>query len=160
MSEPLEVNPLKLIGINPLSPFADLLVNIYNVTKPSSEWMKNYNPRIFENENINPNKNGSDSLPRPESPCPGKSYDDEDLEQEDYKKREEEDQRHEEYLSDGPVKCCNRWLKDSAALAKHLKSYTHRSRSGQLDNRLGIDEQLDMDQSPVRIEWLRGLMGK
>ena len=135
MSEPLEVNPLKLIGVNPLSPFADLFVNIYNVTKPSSEWMKNYNPCIFDDRDTN--KNVSDSSLRTLSP--GKSYDDEDLQQ------------------DG---CCNIWLKDSAALAMHQKSDSHKSRSGQLDNRLDIDEQLDMDPSPVRIEWLRGLMGE
>ena len=36
------VNTLELLGVDPSSPHAGLLANIYNITKPSSEFMKNY----------------------------------------------------------------------------------------------------------------------
>ena len=128
-----EVNPLKLI--NPLSPYADLFVNIYNATKPSSEWMKNYVPHTLDEDN---NKFGSNLLSR--SP----SYYDEDLEQEAYKRREvkakieeEEERRH------GEIYC--------GPLQRGMKRVN--------ENRLvTIEEQLDMDQSPVRVAWLRGLI--
>ena len=159
---PEEVNPLKLI--NPLSPFADLFVNIYNVTKPSSEWMKNYDPHMLGRDI---NKNGPESWPSSSS-SPGSSYDEfRDVEREANKKRDlithklkEGDTRLEENFSGPlplPFQCCNRLFKDSTALAMHQKSYTHKSY--QMD-RLDINEQMDMDQSPVRIEWLKRLMGE
>ena len=139
-----EVNPLKLI--NPLSPFADLFVNIYNVTKPSSEWMKNYDPHMLGRDT---NKIGSD--PWPGSSSPGYSCD-------EFGGMARECDLSTNKFKEGPVQCCNRLFKDTKALVMHQKSYTHKSY--QMDNRLDIDEQLDMDQSPVRIEWLRGLMGE
>ena len=156
-----EVNPLKLI--NPLSPFADLFVNIYNVTKPSSEWMKNYDPHMLKRDT---NKICSESCPS--SSSPGSSYG--DFEQKVIKKRDlvtfkskEGDIRPRlEENNSGPLplsfQCCNRLFKDSTDLAMHQKSYTHQSY--QMDNRLDIDEQTNMDPSPVRIEWLRRLMGE
>ena len=159
---PEEVNPLKLI--NPLSPFADLFVNIYNVTKPSSEWMKKYDHHMLGRDI---NKNGPESWPSSSS-SPGSSYDEfGDVKREANKKRDlitykvkERDTRRIEENHSGPLsfQCCNRLFKDRTALAMHQKIYTHKS--NQMDNRLDIDDQLDMDQSPVRIEWLRRLMGE
>ena len=129
-----EVNPLKLI--NPLSTYADLFVNIYNVTQPSSEWMKNYVPHMFDEDT---NTFGSNLRPRSLSPV---NYYDEDFEREAYKRRDvnaklEEERRHGEIYR-SPVQCGNKWAEGNRLLT--------------------IEEQLDMDQSPVRVEWLRGLM--
>ena len=129
-----EVNPLKLI--NPLSPYADLFVNIYNVTQPSSEWMKNYVPHMFDEDT---NKCGSTLRPRSLSPV---NYYDEDFERGAYKRCDvnaklEEERRHGDIYR-SPVQCVNKWVEGNGLLS--------------------IEEQLDMDQSPVRIEWLRGLM--
>ena len=161
---PEEVNPLKLI--NPLSPFADLFVNIYNVTKPSSEWMKNYDPHMLGRDT---NKICSESCPS--SSSHGSSYDEfGDFERKVNKKRDlvtfkskEGDTRPRLGENNSgplplPFQCCDRLFKDSTALAMHQKSYTHQSY--QMVNRLDIDEQMKMDQSPVRIEWLRRLMGE
>jgi len=129
-----EVNPLKLI--NPLSPYADLFVNIYNVTQPSSEWMKNYVPHMFDEDT---NKCGSNLRPRSLSPV---NYYDEDFERGAYKRCDvnaklEEERRHGDIYR-SPVQCGNKWAEGNRLLT--------------------IEEQLDMDQSPVRVEWLRGLM--
>ena len=129
-----EVNPLKLI--NPLSPYADLFVNIYNATKPSSEWMKNYVPHTLDEDN---NKIGSNLLPK--SPSTGNYYD-EDFEQEAYKRRDVKAKLEEE-----------RWLGEvyCGPFQRDTKLVN--------ENRLvTIEEQLDMDQSPVRVAWLRGLI--
>ena len=139
---PEEVDPLRIFGVNPLSPFADLFVNIYNVTKPSSEWMK---------------KMGSDLRSRspPSSGyCCGEdlkkeadiNFDDFDI---DIKK-----ERRSKEGSVGYVQCCNRWFKEGTALNMHQNSQSH------LKNRLEIEEQLVIDPCPVRIEWLRGLLGE
>ena len=129
-----EVNPLKLI--NPLSPYADLFVNIYNATKPSSEWMKNYVPHTLDEDN---NKFGSNLLPR--SPSPGNYYN-EDFEQEAYKRRDVkaklEDKRGHEDIYCGPLQRDVKWVNENRLVT--------------------IEEQLDMDQSPVRVSWLRGLI--
>merc|ERR1719282_1008167 len=104
----------------------------------------------------------------PSSSSPGSSYDEfGDFERKGNKKRDlvtfkskERDTRPRLGENDSgplplPFQCCNRLFKDSTDLAMHQKSYTHQSY--QMD-RLDIDEQMKMDQSPVRIEWLRRLM--
>ena len=114
-----EVNPLKLI--NPLSPYADLFVNIYNATKPSSEWMRNYIPHTLDEDN---NKIGCNLLSK--SPSPG-----------DVKAKLEDERGHGEIYC-GPLQLGLKWVKENGLVT--------------------IKEQLDMDQSPVRVSWLRGLI--
>ena len=159
-----EVNPLKLHGVNPSSPHSELFVNIFNVTKPSSEFIKNYKPNIRSDTKNDDNwghylerdreTNCSITPTRLQS---GRNH-------------------HITYPSSGFGN------KDSQDLVQHMskvkvfnyndnsaspqgsrgqdKTKAKGKQSGGNKYKLDVKEQFNMDPSPARVYWLRELMGE